>query len=283
MNNEKSNNENNAGGDDERLHADRFPKSATYDVAWVLANEMGPNPLWFLEEVTARMGIAANDRVLDLGCGRGMTSVFLAREFGARVFATDLWINADDNWTRFKEAGLGERICPIHAEAHDLPYAANFFDGAVSIDAYQYFGTDDLYLGYLTRFVKPGGRIGLVMPSLTQDFDTPPKHLTRLRPATGNAFWDPTECWCFHTLDWWKRHFERTGLVEVEHAETVADAWRLWRDWELVRNGGGFTGFPSEAATLEVDAGRYIGFVSLVLRVRPRGSRVFDHALKIRL
>jgi ubiquinone/menaquinone biosynthesis C-methylase UbiE len=283
MSNEKKrDNDNKAGYNDEWLHTARFPRSAKYDVAWMLANEMGPNPLWLLEEVTEQMGISPDDRVMDLGCGRGLTSVFLAREYEARVFATDLWINPDDNWGRFVEAGLADRICPVHSEAHDLPYAAGFFDAAVSIDAYQYFGTDDLYLGYLTRFVKPGGRIGLVMPSLTREFATPPEHLTRIRP-TGTAFWDPTECWCFHTLEWWTRHLERPGLVKIESAEVVEDGWKLWRDWERVRDGGGFTGFPSEADTLTEDAGRNIGFVSFVLEVGPRGTRAFDHPLKIRL
>ena len=41
--------------------------------------------------------IEPGTRVLDLGCGRAMTSIFLAREFGAEVWATDLWIAAEDN------------------------------------------------------------------------------------------------------------------------------------------------------------------------------------------
>ncbi len=282
MSNDRNNNDKKADYNDEWLHTARFPRSAKYDVAWMLANEMGPNPLWLLEGVTDQMGISPDDRVLDLGCGTGMTSVFLAKEYGARVFATDLWINPDDNWGRFVEAGLSDRVFPIHSEAHDLPYAAGFFDAMVSIDAYQYFGTDDLYLGYLTRLLKPGGRIGLVMPALMQDFDTPPEHLTRMRPS-GVPFWDPSECWCFHTLEWWTRHLTRPGLVDIASAEVVADGWKLWRDWELVRDGGGMTGFPSEAETLTEDAGRYIGFVSLVLEVRPRPATRFNHSLKIRL
>lgn len=272
------------------LYKDRFFRTARYDLKWVLANEMGPNPLWLLEGLTERMTISENDRVLDLGCGRALTSIFLAREFRARVLANDLWISQDDNWTRVREAGMSDRVFPIHAEAHNLPYAAKFFDSAVSIDAYQYFGTDDLYLGYITRFVKDGGRIGLVMPALMQEFDEPPPHLTKERPSaenkispSGNAFWDPAECWCFHTLEWWQRHFSRPGMVDVEVAEVVEDGWKLWRDWEILRDGGGFTGFPSEAPTLDEDGGRYIGFVQFVLKKRPAVERPFDHSLNIRL
>ena len=77
-----------------------------------------------------------------MGCGTGLTSIFLAKEFGVTVFANDLWINPTDNYRRFVEMGVDDKVFPIHAEAHALPYADNFFDAAISIDAYHYFGTD---------------------------------------------------------------------------------------------------------------------------------------------
>jgi cyclopropane fatty-acyl-phospholipid synthase-like methyltransferase len=66
---------------------------------------MGPHALWLLEWLAPALGLdrlRPGARVLDLGCGRAMTSVFLAREYGG-------------------------------------------FGAIVSIDAYQYFGTNDLY------------------------------------------------------------------------------------------------------------------------------------------
>jgi cyclopropane fatty-acyl-phospholipid synthase-like methyltransferase len=52
--------------------------------------DMGPHPLWQLEDLTSTMDLQVGDRVLDLGSGRGATSVFLAREFGSIVTAVDL-------------------------------------------------------------------------------------------------------------------------------------------------------------------------------------------------
>jgi cyclopropane fatty-acyl-phospholipid synthase-like methyltransferase len=96
--------------------------------------------------------------VLDLGCGTGLTSIFLAKEFGVKVFATDLWISASDNYRRFNEAGLEDSIIPVHAEAHELPYAGEYFDAAVSVDAYHYFGGDEKYMDeHLAPLVKKGG------------------------------------------------------------------------------------------------------------------------------
>src|SRR5262245_40920366 len=154
----------------ERLRIDQFPRSATYDPQWMLDNQMGPNVLWLTEALSHRMALHPGMRVLDLGCGRALSSIFLAREFGVQVWATDLWISASANWERIGAAGVADRVFPIGAEAHSLPFAERFFDAVVSLDAYHYFGTDDLYLGYLVRFVKPGGRLGIVAPGLRHEW-----------------------------------------------------------------------------------------------------------------
>ena len=141
----------------QRLYNARFPRSNKYLPKWILDNEMGPHPLWFSELLSEYLNLKPGMKVLDLGCGRAISSIFFAREFGVKVWATDLWISADDNLARIEESGLTDLVFPVHADAHLLPYAANFFDVIVSIDAYFYFGTDDLYLSYLSRFLRPNG------------------------------------------------------------------------------------------------------------------------------
>ena len=78
----------------------RYTRSNGYDPEWVFENQMGPHALWLLESLTEVLPIAPGTRVLDLGCGRAMTSIFLAREFGAEVWAADLWI------ARIRSAGV---------------------------------------------------------------------------------------------------------------------------------------------------------------------------------
>lgn len=48
-------------------------------------------------------------RVLDLGCERGLTSIFLVKEYDVIVFATGFWISATENYERIKAIGLEER------------------------------------------------------------------------------------------------------------------------------------------------------------------------------
>ena len=181
------------------LHHPRYTRSNRYDPMWVTANQMGPNVLWLTESLMEVMTIEPGMKVLDLGCGKAASSIFLAREFGAQVWATDLWIPADENRQRIEEAGLTELITAVHAEAHTLPFEAGFFDAIVSIDAYQYFGTADLYLGYVLDFLKPGGQIGAVMPATTRE-------LGEEIPVALEQFWEWDFC-CWHTPEWWRTHW----------------------------------------------------------------------------
>src|SRR5215210_1075315 len=163
--------------DQEEL-ARRFPRSQQYSPEWICENGFGGNSLWLTEFLCERMELRSGMRVLDLGCGRAKSSIFLTREFGVEVWATDLWIAASENWQRVRDAGLHDRVFPLHADARSLPFAAEFFDAIIAVDCYSYFGTDDLYLNYLVQFVKPGGAIGIAGAGLVQEMPTPvPKHL----------------------------------------------------------------------------------------------------------
>ena len=115
----------------ELLALDRFPRSARYDPQWLIEHQMGPNVLWLTEFVCEVMDLQPGMRVLDLGCGTALSSIFLAREFGVQVWATDLWVAATENWQRIRAAQLGAEIVPIHADARQLPYADAFFEAIV--------------------------------------------------------------------------------------------------------------------------------------------------------
>src|SRR5262245_53991956 len=134
----------------------RFPRASGYNPDWVLAGiSGGANPLWLTEWLTQALALRRGMRVLDLGCGRALSSVFLSREFGVQVWATDLWFSAAENLQRVRDAGVEDGVFPIHADARSLPFAEGFFDVIISIDSFVYYGTDDLYLNYLARFLKP--------------------------------------------------------------------------------------------------------------------------------
>jgi cyclopropane fatty-acyl-phospholipid synthase-like methyltransferase len=243
---------------DERLVREQFPRSSQYNPEWMIASVSGAaNALWLTEWLAGAMDLRPGMKVLDLGCGRAMSSIFLRREFGAQVWATDLWFDATENLQRIRDAGVEDGVFPIHADARSLPYAAEFFDAAVSIDSYFYYGTDDLYLNTFARLVRPGGQLGIAGAALMHEVEGPiPDHL--------RDWWTP-DLWCLHSAGWWRRHWERTGFVDISHADAMQDGWRLWRDWVQVVAPENTT----ELQALEADAGRTLGYCRVVARRRP--------------
>ena len=257
------------------LFDERFPRSSTYDPEWVLANQMGPNALWLAESLCERMTLKPGMRVLDMGCGTAMSSIFLAKEYGVQVWANDLWISAEDNRVRIAEAGVEDLVTPVRAEAHSLLYERGFFDAAISIDSFHYYGTSDTYLGYFTIFLKPGAQIGITNPGLVKDFEGElPSYLTE-KDERGYSFWDPKEFWSFHTAHWWRNHWEHTGIVDIEHAAAMKDGWSIWLKFQEAADAAGLpvpvlgtTPGPDTGKALRADRGQYLGLIEINARVK---------------
>jgi ubiquinone/menaquinone biosynthesis C-methylase UbiE len=98
------------------------------------------------------------EKILDLGCGTGKHSIFLARE-GFEVYATDMSRTGIDI-AKKKAKSLGLRN--IHFKQHDMmrvPFERNFFDAAICIWTI-YHGTLDSIqetINEIYRVLKPGG------------------------------------------------------------------------------------------------------------------------------
>jgi hypothetical protein len=66
-----------------------FPLSAKYDRRWIRDNALGENALCQAESLARHLPLRAGMRMLDLGCGKATSSIFLAREFDVEVWAAD--------------------------------------------------------------------------------------------------------------------------------------------------------------------------------------------------
>jgi cyclopropane fatty-acyl-phospholipid synthase-like methyltransferase len=249
----------------DRLVSEQFPRASRYHPDWLVASaSSGANTLWITEWLTNALDLKPGMRVLDLGCGRAASSIFMRREFGVEVWATDLWFSAEENAQRIRDAAVEDGVFAIHADARLLPFAPDFFDAIVCVDSFPYFGTDDLYLNYIARFVKAGGSLAIAGAGLMQEIDQAvPDHLTQ---------WWTQDLWCLHSAAWWRRHWERTGIMAIEVADTMPNGWQHWLAWhELVAPGN-----ETEIAALQADRGRYLGYVRVVGR-RQAGTMLADH------
>ena len=186
----------------------RFGKRTDYDWDFLLQNLMGPNCVRLADELTQKIRLRSAMRVLDLGCGMGLTSIFLAREFDVQVFATDLWIAPTENYERFKQFQVEDKIIPIYAEAHALPFAHGYFDAVISIDAFHHFGAEANYLDtHIVPLVNKGGTIAVSVPGLQKDF---PAGI----PAVLQPFWQ--ENMNMYSSKWWQALWEQSPNITIE-------------------------------------------------------------------
>jgi SAM-dependent methyltransferase len=242
------------------LKRDGYPRSNGYDADWLLAGDMGPHPLWLLEDLAHDLDLRPGMRVLDLGSGKGATSVFLAKEYGVQVWAADLWVDPTEAAAHIATQGV-DTVVTLKVEAHTLPFAREYFDAIVCIDAYEYFGTSDTYLGYLTGFLKPGGRLGVATPALRQEIRELghiPEHIRKL------VGW---EALAWHTADWWRFQWEITELVDVSAARLQESGWADWLAWSKAVSEQHGTRDAS-LDMLEADQGEYLTFALVAARKR---------------
>lgn len=248
----------------ERFSLKQFPKSVKYNIKWVIENEMGPNALWLMEYLTDKMEIGKNMRILDLGCGKALSSIYLAKEYKVQICAADLWINATDNLKRIKESKVEKYVFPINVEAHNIPFADECFDIIVSVDSYHYYGTNELYLDYILKYLKPGGQIGIVIPAVRKEFG-------RIIPKKLRPYWE-SDMYCFHTIEWWKNLWEHSENIKIEMVEIMPDGYKNWLLWDKTLKDMGVLNRSGDVELLEASEENFT-FIKIIGRkknkVRP--------------
>jgi hypothetical protein len=151
------------------LRPGRYPRSSDYDPEWVLALDMGPHPLWQLEDLLIGVEVAAGSRVLDLGSGMSATSVYLVREYGCEVVSLDLWVPSDERQAVLDAAGVGDHATTVTGDVRTIALG----DGGVRRnhlrDAFEHFGTDTRFLPRLVAALRSGGALAMSTPALRDD------------------------------------------------------------------------------------------------------------------
>lgn len=110
------------------------------------------------------------ERVLDVGCGRGLMLIGAAQRLGrGRAFGIDLWRQSDQARNSAEAAlanaaleGVAERIEVLTADMRKLPFPAGHFDFVVSnwtIHNLDALPDRQAALAEIVRVLKPGGRL----------------------------------------------------------------------------------------------------------------------------
>jgi cyclopropane fatty-acyl-phospholipid synthase-like methyltransferase len=126
-------------------------------------------------------------RVLDLGCGHAISSIFLAREFGVTVWAVDRAIDPTANYERIAAMGCADRVFPLRVDVRALPLPHGYFDAALALDSYLYYGTDERFLPFLARHLKVGAYLGVVDACFCREIDSADQLPPTVAPDRRNA------------------------------------------------------------------------------------------------
>lgn len=196
---------------------------------------MGPNCVRILGELLDRhpLQAAAEDRILDLGCGMGLTSLVIAKETGAKVYANDLWISAEENGKRFAQWGVGQQVIPICQDANDLRFEMGQFRALVSIDSYHYFaGRKGFFQEKILPFMGDGGEVLIGIPGLKDEFTGRGEELL--------FDWLGDEACLFQSRTAWREiigSHDRMETVETWEMDCFCEAWEEWlgTDHEFAR------------------------------------------------
>lgn len=168
--------------------------------------------------------IGPRSKVLDIGCGKGNTAIFLAKEYGCGVVGVDL----SKDMVEYAEeaarrAGLSDKISFQSCDAQRLPFPDASFDivfaecSTVLMDKAKSFGE-------FLRVVKPCGRVGDLEMSWKK---TPSERIA------GRAFelWEGFETM---TFDEWRAFFESVGMIDVkvdDFSDTLNDMGKNYMKW----------------------------------------------------
>lgn len=221
----------------------------------IYSNSMGPNPIKLLKWNLENFTIFPGSKILDLGSGKGLTSVYLANEFESDVIAYDKEVSPDTVLETMLKCEPAKIPLPLKGDARELPFAKEFFDYIIATDSFIYFGTDDLYVPYVSQYLKPSGYLCFTVPGFKKDVMGDSELPAHLRP-----FW-ADECWTWHTKDWWKSHIERTGHLRVLECKAMENSYEFWKEETLK---GPEVWRKTDLPVIENDKGEYMGFIQVV-------------------
>ncbi|MBR5287716.1 MAG: class I SAM-dependent methyltransferase [Clostridia bacterium] len=187
---------------------------------------MGPNSLRLLEELLSRFPpvLSKDDIVLDLGCGKGLTTLAITRETPAKAYACDLWITAEENTQRFAQWGIGDRAVAFHEDANDLHFSKHLFQALISVDAYHYFaGTRGFFDKKMLPLLKDGAEILIAIPGMKAAYTGQAEALL--------SDWLGNDAYMFKSMTEWRDIIgthERIDRVDIWEMDCFESAWNDW-------------------------------------------------------
>lgn len=110
-------------------------------------------------ENIASLAPSPGDTVLDVGCGNGLMTSELSRAVGQDGFVTGIDPSASMLTSAKAHCQDQANVSFVETTAHNMPFQDQSFDGAVSVQVFEYIDDVPAALAEIHRVLKPGGRV----------------------------------------------------------------------------------------------------------------------------
>lgn len=200
----------------------KFFRTEKYHIDFQKTKMTGPNSMLIAEELLSTLDLRPTMTALDVACGKSLSSLLVAKEFGMRLFAVDDIVDPFENFTFYKKINMQNQIIPLKLDfSGNLPFCREYFDLILCAGSFNIIAEKILLKEKILPLLKKNGTLAVAMPISLNDEITP-----LLREFFGeNAS-------TLHNIDWWKKYFESQNANLVECALCQCND-RAWSDWFL--------------------------------------------------
>ncbi|QIR37770.1 methyltransferase domain-containing protein [Tolypothrix sp. PCC 7910] len=116
-----------------------------------------------IEELLHWAEVKTAENILDVGCGIGGSSLYLAEKFDAKATGITLSpVQANRATERAQKLNLSDRSQFLVADAQAMPFADNSFDLVWSLESGEHMPNKIKFMQECYRVLKPGGKLIMV-------------------------------------------------------------------------------------------------------------------------
>jgi ubiquinone/menaquinone biosynthesis C-methylase UbiE len=220
-------------------------------------------------ELISLCKIESGKHVLDVGCGVGITDVYLAREYNVNITGIDVNAGMLKRAKNYSEEDKVEDItCYITADAQNLPFIDDYFDAVICESLLVFVSDKNQALSEFIRVTKPGYYVGFT-ESIWRGNKKEKMDEFLKKTADPQARMETHETWV--------EILEESELIDTvahEYDVSITDymwkqikrigVWRFLKVWgrtfRLFLTSGKYRGFVLESSKLPLDLVEYIGY-----------------------
>lgn len=212
-----------------------YPELKGYSAFQIYEDFIGCGGLNLLTKMIRTMNLKKGDIVLDLGCGMGSSSIYLARHFDITVIAVDYWNSPSVLNEKAKSETCSNNIIPLQIDiTQEIPFAKDYFDAVLCMNSLFMFGENTEVLKNIIGTLKSGGSICIG----SECFNEEPNYTSVTEVPKVYSFDWQWAVWqnCYskyHSPGWWYNLIDSTEMVDIVYCEELDDGRLMFEDFVL--------------------------------------------------